>query len=217
MKGLLLNQYYSIEKSIWNYVPLGLIIATILIFFDNHMVQRLAAFMPILFMASAALEVLKQEAKSGWNKYVLTLPVKRNRVVQSHYLFFTILTLTGLLIAFAAFVLAQGIFGQTPGASYINAAMHILGITLTMGFVVYPLTYLLGTEKAEVVLAAGGVSGLGVFFLSTFVYQLFIMPLDVLQGVNHDLFFALSFLIINFILFVVSYVVSIQIYKRKEV
>lgn len=217
MKGLLLNQYYSVEKSIWSYVVLGLILATVLIFFDNLIAQRLAAFIPILFMAISALEVLKQEAKSGWNKYVLTLPVKRNRVVQSHYLFFSVLTLTGLLIACVAFVLAQSVFGQAPSARFINSVLIILGMTFTLGFVAYPLTYLLGTEKAELVAMIGMVSGLGLYFLSSFVYGLFFVPLDLLQGLNHDLIFALGFLIINFILFVVSYVVSIQIYKRKEV
>lgn len=216
MKGLLLNQYYSVEKSIWNYVPLGLILATFLIFFDNPMVQRLAAFVPVIFMASSALEVLKHESKSGWNKYVLTLPVKRSRVVQSHYLFFSVLALTGLLIACAAFVLAQFVFGQAPSEGYIYSVMNVLGITFTMGFVAYPLTYLLGTEKAEVVAMVGGGAGIGVFFLSAFVYELFIMPLDMLQGLNQDLLFSVSFLIINFILFAVSYVVSLQIYKRKE-
>ncbi|GAB3044380.1 ABC-2 transporter permease [Virgibacillus ainsalahensis] len=216
MKGLLLNQYYSVEKTIWTYVPLGLILATVLIFFDNPVIQRLAAFLPVIFMASSALEVLKHESKSGWNKYVLTLPVKRSRVVQSHYLFFSVLALTGLLIACIAFVLAQFVFGQTPSAGYIYSVMNILGMTCTMGFVAYPLTYLLGTEKAEVVAMAGMIAGLGVFFLSAFVYDLFITPLDVLQGLNQDLLFSASFLIINFILLVVSYVISIQIYKRKE-
>ncbi|WP_245755932.1 ABC-2 transporter permease [Halobacillus alkaliphilus] len=42
-------------------------------------------------MSSSALEVLKREAKSGWNKYVLALPVKRENVVQSHYNFFSLL------------------------------------------------------------------------------------------------------------------------------
>lgn len=215
MKGLLLNQYYSVEKTIWTYVPLGLIFATVLFFFDDPKVQRMAV-LPVLFMASSALEVLKHESKSGWNKFVLTLPVKRKHVVLSHYLFFSLLTLAGILIACAASVLVQVVFGQSPSASYIYMMMNFLAISFTMGFVAYPLTYLLGTEKAEVVIMVGSGAGIGAFFLSAFVYEFLIMPLDVLQGLNHDLLFSISILIINFILFFVSYAASIQIYKRKE-
>ena len=49
---------------------------------------RLIATFIILFAAIPALEVIKYESKSGYEKYVLTLPVTRNNIVQSHYLFY---------------------------------------------------------------------------------------------------------------------------------
>ncbi|MDV2682777.1 ABC-2 transporter permease [Alkalihalophilus lindianensis] len=216
MKGLLLNQYYAVEKTIWYYVPLSLVVTTILLYFDQAMTQRLAAFLPILLLSTAAFEVLKHEAKSGWNKFVLTLPVKRSRVVQSHYLFFLTLTVLGLLIACVALLIAQFGFGQAPSAGYTYSLMNILGITFTMGIVAYPLTYLLGTEKAEFVIMASGGAGIGVFFLSAYLFDLLLMPLYAFQGLNSDLVFSLGFLVVNFILFVGSYIISIQVYKRKE-
>lgn len=41
-----------------------------------------------LFAAIPALEVIKYESKSGYEKYVLTLPVTRSNIVQSHYFFY---------------------------------------------------------------------------------------------------------------------------------
>ncbi|WP_027964918.1 ABC-2 transporter permease [Halalkalibacillus halophilus] len=216
MKGLMLNQYYSVEKSILSYVPLALLAATILIFFENPVSQRLAAFIPVILMATTALEVLKHESKSGWNKYVLTLPVKRSSVVNSHYLFFAALTLTGLLIACIAFLLAQYVLNLDPSMGYMYAVMNILGITFTLGFIAYPLTYLLGTEKAEFVIMIGGGAGLGLFFLSAYIYEEFLMTLETLQRFNPDFLFSASFMVINAVLFILSYIVSIQIYKRKE-
>ncbi|GAF23092.1 hypothetical protein JCM19047_2885 [Bacillus sp. JCM 19047] len=62
MKGLLLNQYYSVQKSIWVYALLAFVIpVVILIFFEGGMLDRLAAFVAIGFMVSPALEVLKHE------------------------------------------------------------------------------------------------------------------------------------------------------------
>ncbi|MGP4074718.1 ABC-2 transporter permease [Halobacillus sp. K22] len=216
MKGLLLNQYYTVEKTIINYIPLALLLTTILIFFDNSKVQRLAAFLPIILMASSSLEVLKREAKSGWNQYVLTLPVKRQNVVQSHYIFFILLTITGLLIACIGYALALFIGGQPPGNAYGHSLMSIIGITFTMGFTAYPLTYALGTEKAELVAGISAGAGLGLYFLSASLFEFLIMPIQAFQGFNSDLLFSLSFMVITLLLFVLSYMISIQIYKRKE-
>ncbi|MDQ0207439.1 ABC-2 transporter permease [Alkalicoccobacillus murimartini] len=213
MKGLILNQYYSVEKSIWWYSLIGFVAAMVLIFFENPVMQRAAGFLPLFLLATAALEVVRHEAISGWNKYVLTLPVKRIRVVQSHYLFFLILTIVGVLISIVAYMIAQFVFGLSPSAGYINSLLNIMGISFTMGFVVYPLTYILGTEKAETVTLVGAGVGIGVFFLSAFIFDF--IPIEI-QGLNSDQLFSLSFMIINFVLFIISYIVSIQVYKRKE-
>ncbi|WP_054711460.1 ABC-2 transporter permease [Bacillus sp. JCM 19041] len=134
MKGLLLNQYYAVEKTIWYYVPISFILACSLLFFEAPGLERLAAFIPIMIIGMTALEVLKHESQSGWNKYVMTLPVKRNHVVQSHYLFFLIMTFIGLFIAGIAFTVGYLVFGQTPGPEFVHGLMNILGITFTLGF-----------------------------------------------------------------------------------
>ncbi|WP_078392668.1 ABC-2 transporter permease [Shouchella patagoniensis] len=216
MKGLLLNQYYAAEKSIKYYVPISFAVACALLFFENAMAQRFAAFIPIVIIGTAALEVLKQESQSGWDKYVMTLPVKRNHVVQSHYVFFLLMTFTGLLIAGTTYVVGNFVFGQTPGTGFVYGVMDVLGITFTMGFVAYPLTYLLGTQKAEVVYMISGGGALGLFFLSAIVFELWIAPLNLFQGMNIDLMFSISYMTINFVLFLISYAVSILVYKRKE-
>lgn len=207
MKGLLLNQYYAVEKSFWWHVLIGLVAATCLMLFSNPMLQRLAGFLPLLLLSTSAFEVLKHEAKSGWNKYVLTLPIKRDRVVQSHYLFFITLVFIGLIISTLAYYMAQLLFG-IESSGYVYAVLNIAGIAFTMGFVIYPLTYLMGTEKAEVVAMIGAGAGIGLFFLSALIYDF--LP------INEDWLFSISFMLMTFILFIISYIVSIQVYKRKE-
>ncbi|MEK4563322.1 ABC-2 transporter permease [Alkalihalobacillus sp. FSL R5-0424] len=202
-----MNQYYAVEKSFWSHILIGLVAATGLMLFSDPRLQRLAGFLPLLLLSTSAFEVLKHEAKSGWNKYVLTLPLKRDRIVQSHYLFFITLITIGLVISVIAFYLAQMFFGsEAPG--YIYAVLNIAGIAFTMGFVIYPLTYLMGTEKAEVIAMIGAGAGIGLFFLSALIYDF--LPLD------EDWLFSLSFMLITLVLFIISYIVSIQVYKRKE-
>ncbi|MFK3937576.1 ABC-2 transporter permease [Alkalihalobacillus sp. NPDC078783] len=213
MKGLLLNQYYAVEKSFWVYLIIGLVFAVGLVVIDNSAVQRVAVLLPFSFMASAAIEVLKHESTSGWSKYVLTLPVRRERVVQSHYLFFTLVSSVGLFIVGIQFLLSQFLFGITLNPGYIYSIMNALGLVFILGFITYPLTYILGTEKAEAIMMVGVGVGIGVFFLSSLLYELVFISV---QSINLDLMFSLSFILITLILFIISYIVSIQVYKRKE-
>lgn len=57
-------------------------------YFGDASMHRFVAMLIILLIAMPALEIIKYEGKSGYDKYVLTLPVTRNNIVQSHYLFY---------------------------------------------------------------------------------------------------------------------------------
>lgn len=192
-------------------MPISFVVAIVFVFFNHFATQWVAIVLPLAFMSSVAIEVLKHEAKSGWSKFVLTLPVKRERVVQSHYLFFLLVSGVGLVILGIQFMISNGL-GMTLGPGYIYNVMNAVGIVFTLGFVTYPLTYMLGTEKAEAILMIGVGAGIGLYFLSALLYNLMFSGW---QG-NSDLLFSLSFMLMTLILFIISYIVSIQVYKRKE-
>ncbi|MFB4212480.1 ABC-2 transporter permease [Shouchella sp. JSM 1781072] len=217
MKGLMMNQYYSVEKSIWVYAALSLVVPVLLlVFFERGMLDRLAAFIPIAFMVSPALEVLKHEAKSGWSKYVATLPVSRPRVVQSHYLFFILLMVVGIVFAVVTYLIATQLFNQAPTEYYIVGILNIIGIVFISGIISYPLTYFFGTEKSDMIMLVGLGGAIGIYFLSSIVFSRFVDGNSIYLGLNASTLFSLGFLLVTFILFVISYIVSLIIYKRKE-
>src|SRR5699024_7577264 len=125
MKGLLLNQYYSVFTSLRNYLFLGVIIAAILIFSQNEFMQSFAQILITIFMVTPALEVLKHESKSGWNKFVLTLPIKRSNVVQSHFLFFIMTMISGILITIAMFALAEDRKSTRLNSSHVSTSYAV--------------------------------------------------------------------------------------------
>jgi|SRR5690625_1252853 len=214
MKGLLLNQYYSVFTSLRNYLFLGVIIAAILIFSQNEFMQSFAQILITIFMVTPALEVLKHESKSGWNKFVLTLPIKRSNVVQSHFLFFIMTMISGILITIAMFALADLVLGETLTFQTILGIMNGGGIALLLGIVAYPLTYLWGAEKADTVLMLGVMVAVGLFLLVNWLYIEFIE--DAFQGLNHELVFTAGFCVTTLVLYIISYRITIQVYKRKE-
>ncbi|QQK74883.1 ABC-2 transporter permease [Salicibibacter cibarius] len=214
MKGLLLNQYYSVSTSFRNYVLLGVAIAAILIFSQNEFMQSFAEVLITIFIVTPALEVLKHESKSGWNKFVLTLPIKRAHVVQSHFLFFFMAMLSGLLVTTTMFVLADLVLGDVFTPLTMLSILNGGGIALLLGIVAYPLTYRWGAEKADTVLMLGVFVAVGLFLLSNWLYIEFIE--EAFQGINHTLVFTAGFFVITLVLYIVSYGIALQVYKRKE-
>ena len=87
MKGLLLTNYYLIHRSFLTYTALAIVISAVIFYFADPSFYRIIAMLIILLMAMPALEVIKLESKTGYDKYVLTLPISRKNVVQSHYIF----------------------------------------------------------------------------------------------------------------------------------
>ncbi|QQK81295.1 ABC-2 transporter permease [Salicibibacter cibi] len=214
MKGLLLNQYYSVSASLRNYVLLSVVIVAILLFSRNELMQGFAQMLITIFMVTPALEVLKHESKSGWNKFVLTLPIKRGDVVQSHFLFFALAMISGLLVTVALFALADLILGDILTSTNMLGILNGAGIALLLGIVAYPLTYKWGAEKADTVLMLGIIVAVGLFLLSNWLYIEFIE--DAFQGINHELLFTSGFCVITFMLYIISYGITLQVYKRKE-
>ncbi|SFX30570.1 ABC-2 family transporter protein [Thermoactinomyces sp. DSM 45891] len=218
MKGLLLNQYYSNEKSIKGSLVLSFVITTILLLLPYKQTLRLAAFLPFAIMVSPVLEGLKLEAMSGWNKFLITLPLKRSRVIQSYYLFFSILLCMGFCVAILSFVLADFFAKDVLTNSALMSVLKGIGMTLIMGGVIFPLTYYVGVEKAEKIMTLSTFASLGILLFSGWLYEETIGSaiMNHFPRVHSDLPFSILFLGISLVIFIASYVVSIGIYEQKE-
>ena len=104
---------------------------------------RLIATFIILFAAIPALEVIKYESKSGYEKYVLTLPVTRNNIVQSHYLFYFLVVIIGTLLSYGIFYI-HSFVSDTPIDNDIFKSVSLgTFIILNAGAIAYPLLYVL--------------------------------------------------------------------------
>ncbi|SDY37452.1 ABC-2 transporter permease [Thermoactinomyces sp. DSM 45892] len=218
MKGLLLNQYYSNEKSIKHSIVLSLIITTILLLLPYEPSLRLAGFLPFITIVSPILEGLKFEAMSGWNKFLITLPLNRSRVIQSYYLFFSILLFIGFCVATVSFIVANFFSKDIFTGLALTVFLKGIGMTLIMGGVTFPLTHHLGVEKAEKVMMISMVTGLGMLMMSGWLYEETIgsVMTNMFPRIHADLPFSILFLVISLLTFIASYMVAIRIYEQKE-
>lgn len=211
MKGLILNNLYSVEKSLKSSILLVTGLAIVLILTGQPMALRVATFLPFLLIPVNALEVLKHDAISGWQRFEITLPATRQKIIQSKYMTFLLLFMFCMLFISGLFLLVHCVLFPVFSMVFVNFFLRGAGLILCVAALVFPLTYKLGSEKSDTIMMSGTGFSLGMYFA-----VLFLLQLTIGSPKHFDEIFSVTFLIIAFVLFIISYVVSIQLYKKKE-
>lgn len=213
MKGLLLTHYYLVYRTLWMYVGLSVVVSAVLLVLGGESSGRLAAMMTILFVVMPALEVIKIEAKTGYDKYVLTLPVNRQQIVRSHYAFFFGVALFGALVSYVICLVHSSLFGG-PSMKATDILTWGLFIVLFAGSVAFPLLYRFGADKSDSIVLGGSMGGLFVLFA---LQGFFAWVIERSDGMwNPDLVVALGYTGIGLLLYGISYSVGGYIYRRRE-
>ncbi|GEN29809.1 ABC-type transport system involved in multi-copper enzyme maturation permease subunit [Cerasibacillus quisquiliarum] len=211
MKGLILNNLYTVEKGIKSSIGLTILAISLLLFTQNPVALRVAAFLPFLLIPVNAFEVLKHDDKSGWSKFELTLPVERHKIIQSKYITFVLLFSMSLVLTFVLFYFVHTFLYPTFTNTFFNFLLRGMGGILAIAALHYPLTYLLGTEKSDTITISSMGFCFGMFFIVFMLLELVIGTVDGFDGI-----FSVTFFAVSIVLFIVSYFVSYMIYKNKE-
>ncbi|WP_342552383.1 ABC-2 transporter permease [Paenibacillus sp. FSL R7-0652] len=212
MKGLLMTSYYLVYRSSLWYTGLAILLSVIILTYADDSMHRLAAMLNILLMVMSALDVIKFEGKSGYDKYVLTLPVSRSHVVQSHYLFYFLVVIYGVLLSFAIFYVYSLVSG-TEIYNMFHAIFFGTFAVLITGGINFPLYYIFGPEKSDSI-TLGSVGGA---ILITIVSQGIVGGLATSLNANDpDQFVPIIYLLFGLLVYIISLCVSMFIYQKKE-
>ncbi|MEI3607691.1 ABC-2 transporter permease [Pseudogracilibacillus sp. SE30717A] len=211
MKGLILNNMYSIEKSMRTSILLSIAALIGLLLTEHSAAVRVAALLPFLLIPVQAFEILKLDSMSGWNKFEITLPVNREKIIQSKYITFFILLTFCVILAVGLFFITN-IFIETSFSSiFFLFMLRGMGIVLCLATLLYPLTYVLGVEKSDTIMLYCIGFAFGMFGLVFFGLELIPGTIE-----NIDFLFSVTYCLLSFILFIISYFIANFIYKRKE-
>lgn len=212
MNGLLLTSYYLVYRSSFLYTGLAILLSVIILTFADASMHRLVALLNILLMVMSALDVIKFEGKSGYDKYVLTLPVSRSTIVQSHYLFYFLVVIYGVILSYSIFYIYDLVSGTPINEMSDSIFFGIFAVLLT-GAINFPLYYIFGPEKSDSI-TLGSVGGA---ILITIVSQSLVGYLASFFNPNNpDLLAPIIYLIFGVIVYIVSLWSAILIYRRKE-
>ena len=210
MKSLLIKEFYNIKDTMKTNILIMLVLSVFSVIKNGS-----AAIMPITVIGMSTLIVpsMRAEKEKDWNKFELTMPINRKEIVASKYILYLILCLMGL--ALGAIVNACGMaFSQLSSFDNIDIYLYIsMIIALVSGSVLIPLVYKLGVDKSETLsLVCYSIP------IATLVGLLLYLKerIHTLETISHLRLWLILILVVTFVIFLISGVVSYKIYKKKQ-
>lgn len=216
MKGLIRNNFYTVESSLK---------ATLLLSFAASLVLTIASMttgnnsnlLSLIIAAnlggygSLATTLIQKDAASKWNKFELTMPVSRKDVVTARYISSLLYVLIGAFVS----IVSTFVFHLVTGSLNWDRAGYGfafgIGFALSLPTFMIPLVISFGTDKTEPFMLVSIIAGLVLFFGSSVVTGSFLNASE-----HADFIFRLSYVAFSIVLFVVSYLFSCWLYKKKE-
>lgn len=210
MKGLLLKDFYMTIK----YCKFLLLI--IALFIVVSVFDRSMAFwvvFPIVLASTFPVTIMSYDERCGWMSYSDTLPCTRTQVVSSKYILSIIaVTITGFLIA-----IVQAFLGLKNGTfeimEYVPLVTSVFSLGLISPALMMPVIFKFGVEKGRIMyyLVIALFVGLGMAF------SIILSTSENSNSINQIL--TSGYIVVfsmTIIIFAVSWLLSIQIYKNRE-
>lgn len=216
MKGLIRNNFYKVEGSLKSTLLISAACALVLLLVgktaesSNYLLGFTIAGI-LGGYGSLTVTAIQQDAASKWDKFELTLPVRRKDVVTARYIssllyiligfFISILSILPFYIVTGSIDLERVGFGLTFG----------LGFALAISTFMIPLVMLFGTDKVESMMLVSVIAGLLLLYGYNMIVTLLFKDASLITFV-----FRIGYIALSLLLFFLSYLISCGIYKKKE-
>lgn len=201
MKGLLIKDFLLMK----NYKKVMLFMLVIGIFLGMNDISFAAGYILVFVSILSMSTITYDEANHGLNT-LFTLPISKSDYVKEKYLFSLIITGIGFV-----FVTILGCFSK----SGFMETLIILSTALLLLALSLPFQLKEGNEKGRIVLF---VVVFGCTFLFAFLNQFIPKFFESIESVLNTLdpiMFSVDLLITSFILYFISMMISIRVYKNR--
>lgn len=217
MKGLLKNNFMGVIENLKLLFPLTIIFGIIVSVTGNASLLSIYSLSIAPILSILVVLCMRKETLSKWYKYKLSLPVKRNDIVQSYYISHLCWCIGGMAIVTFFMLLTVIVHGnQYFYYGFRDAITLILDggiLAIFIGSFFYPLYYFFGVEKIEMTAIISLVISVAVIVGISLLINIFIGG-DVSDTTYYISLAAIS--MITCITFVCSYLLSTFIFKTKE-
>lgn len=210
MKGLLLKDFYILTQSARYYLLLICIFATCSSFSENSDFLLFALF----FIGSVvSFNLISYDEKSRWSSFAGAFPYTRSQLVSVKYIMTIFCIGINLLINLLVHEAVVLMTRNHDWSSYLGVLFILFPVGFLAPSILLPATFQFGAEKGRLVyyiifiIAGGCIGGLTAFQakqnypMEQFVFS----PKEIL----------ISFTL-GFFIFAISWIISIYIYKHKD-
>ena len=217
MKGLLKNNLYASFANIKWFLafmlPLGLLAAVMKNDVRDTLLVRYLLINVICFSV-ISFSGLGKENDSKWQKYKLTMPLKRSDIVKSYYVNHIVWLLASILFTAFWLVLSTLLKGFPFDKSTDPLMLFTFGISVSMliGAFFFPLFFLGGSERYEAIWTICIFCAIGCFLGMTFLVNVLFEPMTEFRLVLS----AILIIIVSICIFVLSFPLSVRIFSKKE-
>lgn len=222
MKGLLIKDMINLKKQ--SIIVMGIIMIYVLFFVisssnSEDLIESVSAVTGMLSVVCLILSItsFSYDDVAKWDKYVASLPITRKHIVISKYILFIMIALIGMLfsllfnIIINMYLNPESLSGNI--ISIIITSYSTLAISLILSSILAPFIYKFGVEKSRIILIV--------------VYMVPVMAVMLIAKSN---FFNMSnstlellykilpaiIIVSPIIVVIISFFVSYNIYKNKE-
>ncbi|AJS58480.1 ABC-2 transporter permease [Paenibacillus sp. IHBB 10380] len=211
MRGLIRNNFYSMASNIrLALVIAGFLALVPLVLKDTTMISMIFGIQIFLFIANTGTS-LRVDETSRWNKFELTLPIRRRTIIGAKYVSFSILILFGVMMSLLTLAVVYVVGLQLDSRAVIYSFGFGLTLSITSVALMYPIMLRIGTEKNELVVFFSGFGAIGIML----VLAALLAPVTGGMELRHPLVSMVSSCT-AIILFIISFFVSVHIHRNKE-
>jgi ABC-type transport system involved in multi-copper enzyme maturation permease subunit len=146
MTGLITKDFLVMRKMLRSYL-LMIVVYTILAYLDFFDYSFIISFVQVA-LSVLPISAFAYDEQSKWDRYAMSLPLGRSKVVGARYLFVLALTLFTIAIGLAGTALLYLVQQADPLEMFVTLMVSTT-IGLLVPAIILPLCYKLGAERAR--------------------------------------------------------------------
>ena len=209
MRGLLLKDWYLIQKYCWSLYLLDVVFIALSLFAtDNVFIYTY----PYLFAGFVPMTLYAYDERERWKAYAASLPVSRKQYVSGKYLI-GLLSIAAVLLL--SLVVHTAAYLTVPGRmlDYLLDFLSLLPVCAGMGFFApalsLPLMFRFGAEKARIayIVILASIASMSAVFLGSGSVVDVMQPVSLHSGLVYGA---------APVLYLLSWVLSMAIYEKRE-
>ena len=207
MKGLLLKDWYMVNKYCRAYLLIAVVFIAVSFFSDDNM---FFVFYPCLLCGMIPVNLLAYDERSRWMQYSGTLPYTKTQIVSGKYLIGLFAQLAVLVATGVGQAMKMSVEGDFAFENFAVLMLLMLIVSTLSSSICLPFVFKLGVEKGRTAyyIMIGFVCGASVLASSILRGQL-------MSEIQPNLILALV-AIIGVGVYILSWYLSVMFFRKRE-